>query len=1336
MAGKAITLTCVRAVYGMRAPPRLAWRVLAVLLLLQALLAIGALLALSGIANAAPDPIKGDVTANTRNGYARLIFRFAEEPEADVRVANGIIIISFKKPVDVSVDRLSTAVPGYVGAARRDPDGAAVRIALARKVTVNSMTAGEQLFVDLLPEGWTGLPPGLPQEVVEELARRAREAEKKFRLQQQAARQRQMPPLRVRVGTQPTFTRYVFELPELVAVTQDRSNDRLTLAFDAPWRFDLADALAALPPTVSAITSSNADDTVAVRFDFVGKIDVRTFREDNNFVVDVSPADAREQPKGDLSALVAAAPGAPPSPAQPPAAVKADATPPPAAKVESPPSTAPSVTAPETPPSAAPVPLPVPRPASAPHPRRAKERTIAAVPPAPAAAPPVAQPPDGHRDSAPTATPAQVATPPPRADAEQSGPPVPTPPPPAQANERPRVVTVDTPAAPPAGAIASSEPAQAPAEPRPEATPASPAPAQAERIVETPPAPQPPAVPPGPQAQSVPAPVEYPAPSSDDVAATPTDPTAPVFVQVRRQSDALRLVFPFAVPTAAAVFRRADTLWLVFDTAAPVDISKLILQPLAPVRSAAVARSRDGQVVRIKLDRPKLASLTADGSTWTVTIGDMVLGPTQPLAISRAPGAQGRTSAVIPLDRPQQLHRLSDPDVGDTLLVVTAFAPARGFLKAQSFVEFGALSSTHGIALQTLADDLSVELVPDKVVIGRTTGLTLSSAGFRLGSAGEIASTPSGGYRPFAFDAQLWGFDQHAEFQSRQSELMRTAAAAPAGKRAGPRLDLARFYLARGMYYEAKGVLDVTVVDGDLAADDPSALVLRAVAHIMMGRGVEAMKDLAHSIVGNQQDATVWRALALAQQGKWAEAREGFRGLDAATAMLPVELQRLAFHQALRAAIEVGDFADAGMQLHELETLGIPPELEPTISILRGRLAEGLGRIGEAQMAYEEAARSSERRAAAQGQLRLIELRMMMGDLKRAEAIPSLETLTMIWRGDDIEAEALQLLGRLYTEEGRYRDAFHVMRTALAVHPGSEMTRRLQDEAAASFDVLFLSGKADSMPAIDALSLFYDYRELTPPGRRGDEMIRRLADRLVSVDLLDQAAALLQHQVDHRLQGAARAQIAIRLAVIYLMARKPDRALEALRSTRTADLPNELRNQRLLLEARALSDTGRRELAIEVVSNIKGREAERLRADILWSAKRWREAAEQIERLYGERWRDFAPLTELERADIMRAAIGYALADDVLGLDSFRQKYSAKMAEGPDRHAFDVVTTPFATGATEFAEIAKAVSQLDTLDGFLRDMRARYPDTGAMSPAAPPAASPPQTGADSGRRPS
>ena len=47
------------------------------------------------------------------------------------------------------------------------------------------MAAGERLFIDLLPDSWTGVPPGLPKEVIEDLARRAREAERNLRAQRQ-----------------------------------------------------------------------------------------------------------------------------------------------------------------------------------------------------------------------------------------------------------------------------------------------------------------------------------------------------------------------------------------------------------------------------------------------------------------------------------------------------------------------------------------------------------------------------------------------------------------------------------------------------------------------------------------------------------------------------------------------------------------------------------------------------------------------------------------------------------------------------------------------------------------------------------------------------------------------------------------------------------------------------------------------------------------------------------------------------------------------------------------------------------------------------------------------
>jgi hypothetical protein len=82
-------------------------------------------------------------------------------------------------------------------------------------------------------------------------------------------------------------------------------------------------------------------------------------------------------------------------------------------------------------------------------------------------------------------------------------------------------------------------------------------------------------------------------------------------------------------------------------------------------------------------------------------------------------------------------------------------------------------------------------------------------------------------------------------------------------------------------------------------------------------------------------------------------------------------------------------------------------------------------------------------------------------------------------------------------------------------------------------------------------------------------------------------------------------------------------------------------------------------------------------------------------------------------------------------MQRFREKYAAKMSEGPDRRPFDIVTSQLGSNGGEFREIAKTIATVDTLEAFLRDMRARYPETGTLSsvtsPAPPPAPAQPKT---------
>lgn len=1191
-------------------------------------LAVCLLIGLGAPARAA-DPVRGEASFSAGGGFARLVIKLGEDVPSEVTTAGSILIVRFDRPVDVPVDRVPEGAPDYINSARRDPDGSAIRLSLARRVTVNTMNAGERTFIDLLPEGWKGPPPSLPMDVVKELAERARIAERALRAQRAAAETKKRPPIRVRASVQPTFVRFVFEMPDGVGVSSVLNEQKLTLAFNANLNFDLADAVVAAPPNVASIKQKADIDQTNVEIALIGDSDVHSFRDEKNYVVDVAfQADKGKTAATPEAAIVQMKPaGHGPAPDKPAAEKPKDVH-----REVAPPTS-------ET----------IAREARIEVKPEAKPDAPAAMPPAEAPKPvsaPMAE--AAHAAEAPKEAPKEVA----KEVAKEAAKPAP---PPAQAA-----------AAPPTPAPAeeaAKEPVKEAAKEAPKETPT--------------------AVP---------------------------QPTV-ASVDARRDSDGLRVTFPIQVATAAAAFRRGDTVWLVFDTPKPIDVEAIRTKGGAMIGEVGRIPLDQGQAVRIRLTRPLVYSLASEEvgkeTNWLLTLADKIQSTPLPLMMSRNITDPALANIAIPSANPGLLHKLTDPDAGDTLYVVTAQRPVRGFIKRQDLVDLSLLESAHGIAIRPNSDEIGVEVGSDKVILGKKGGLTLSPVDI----SAERAPTA---VRP-VFSPEGWRKGQSENFMARQSELMTAIAAVEPALRSLPRLDLAQFYMSRAMYHEAKAVTDVMLTD-PLNKEESGALIMHAIANILIGRPSQGLKDLANPVIGNSHDSQLWKALAFARQGKWADAREKFKNVEFAIASLPLDIQRIVTMDAMRASLEVKDYAGASKRRSELEVVGVPPEAAPGFAVLRGRLAEALGHDKDALDDYKFAVASNDRPAAAEAKQLEVALRQKRDEIGKEEALRELETLSMTWRGDAIEVKTLQMLSRLYAENGRYRDALTAARTATRLQPNAEASRQAQDLASELFTQIFLGPKGDELPPVEALGMFYEFRELTPIGRRGDELIRRLADRLASIDLLDQAAELLQYQVDHRLEGAARAQVAARLAMIYLANRKPDMAITALRASRISDLSGELRQQRLLLEARAQSDVGRHDLALDIVSNVSGREVLRLRSDIFWAARRWRESAEQIELYYGERFRDFKPLNTVEKSDIIRAAVGYALADDSIGLSRFREKYAPLMSESADRLAFDIASKPAAASSAEFAEIAKLAASVDTLDGFLREMKQRFPDATARAP--------------------
>ena len=1027
-----------------------------------------------GIAQA--QTVKGEASFSASGGYARLLFKLAEDVPVEVKTAGNIVIIRFERPVDIPMDRWVEGAPDYVSSARRDPDGSAIRLSLARRVKINTMAAGERTFIDFLPDSWSGPPPSLPIEVVRELAERARAAEKALRLQRAEAIAKKRPPIRVRALVQPTFVRFVFEMPDGVGASSVFNDGKLSLQFGGLLTFDLADAKIAAPPNIASINQKVEGDATQVEIALIGDVDVHSFREEKNYIVDVGFQSDKPKESPLAEAAKAAAPRSAEKPAKEGAEHHSEEIKPPISET-----------------------------------MKAEARPEVAAP----AVKEVAKPAEMAKPLATEARPAAVA------------------------EHREAMVA------------AAEEPKAAAAEAKPAAVVEGPQPAMevhglvAEAVKPAVEATKPPAE----------APKQLAAASPPD--AKPADPAA---VGIWRDSDGLRLTFSFAAPTPAASFRRGDTVWLVFDSTNPFDVEPISVKGGAIIGDVIRQPLEKGQAIRIRLNRPQLNSLTSDarssGTKWTLILADTVEAPPLPLTVMRNITDPALANVAVPLASLGLAHRIVDPDAGDALVVVTALPPVRGFIKRQDFVDFALLNSAHGVAIRPNSDDVGVEVAPEKVIIGKPGGLTLSSASI----AAERAPMA---VRPL-FDIEEWHKNQEERFIKRKDALILTAANAAPEKRFDARLALARFYMARGFYPEAKGESEFLISDPAPKTDEPAAVMVHAVASILCDRPDLALKDLASPAIGNNYDSQLWKALAFARQGKWVDAREKFKNAEFSIASLPLELQRIVTMEAMRASTEVKDYAGAAKRRAELDVIGIPAEIAPAVAVLRGRLAEALGNERDALDDYRLAADSTDRKSAAEAKQLEVALRQKRNEITPPEAQKELETLAAIWRGDSTEVKTLQMLSLIYIENGRYADSLGAARTATRLEPNSESSRQAQDTASALFSQVFLTPKGDDLPPIDALGMFFEYRELTPIGRRGDEMIRRLAERLVAVDLLDQAAELLQYQVDKRLEGAARAQVAARLAMVYLANHKPSMALTALRATRIADVAGELRQQRLL----------------------------------------------------------------------------------------------------------------------------------------------------------------------------
>jgi len=792
---------------------------------------------------------------------------------------------------------------------------------------------------------------------------------------------------------------------------------------------------------------------------------------------------------------------------------------------------------------------------------------------------------------------------------------------------------------------------------------------------------------------------------------TPPQPAAPVGKMVS-------LGFAFDKPTGAAVFRRAGWLWAVFDLKAEIDTKLLKRTGGDVVQHVEQIQGVKGTAVRMLILPGFNPSVRKEGQLWVLDIHEQPLLPKSAAAVSAQMDFQDRGRLVIAAADGSPSMMIRDPEIGDTIQVVTVPSIGLGVRAGRTYPGVELLPTAQGVAAVGLADGVRLDPSKTQVEVAMPGGLYLTPPP-------PSASDVSGAETPVVdvdapqvtgpLDITKWMRGGNDSFVADRRKLLQRMTMLRPNDRNLQRLEIARHYLANGFAPEALGELRLLAAADPAMAETPAFRAARGAANFLARHDAEAIADL--SLPALKDDPRVQLFLAAATARSQPDPARQALTLRLAPEEIkgwPRTLRMELGEVAARTVAGAGDGRGANRIIDAMMGPGLLRRDIGRLSYLGGLASVAGKQYEQAITRFRDAEASDSRPDRAYATRDRVELMLKLGKITPLEAIGELEKMRFAWRGEDFEFQLMKRISQLQVEAKHYGEGLRSMHLLAANYPDHPDIPKVMDMMSEAFARLFLDGEADKLPPVTAIGLYDEFQELTPSGAKGDEMIRRLADRLASVDLLERASDLLRHQVEFRLSGLDKVRVGTRLAFLNLSDRKPGLAIEALDLSEAPDIPTDLAAQRRYLRVQSLDDLGRSAEALALIVNDQSEEARRLRGEINWRLKKWPEAVaameSTIEKPFGNR-----PLDPKMARRVLDTATAMTLGHDERGLERLRRTYGALMAKTDLHEAFDLLTSEPERGIADYRRIGDKVKQVEEFQTFMGDWKNRVKAEGLSS---------------------
>ncbi|MGH1378218.1 MAG: hypothetical protein ACRBB3_05285 [Alphaproteobacteria bacterium] len=788
-----------------------------------------------------------------------------------------------------------------------------------------------------------------------------------------------------------------------------------------------------------------------------------------------------------------------------------------------------------------------------------------------------------------------------------------------------------------------------------------------------------------------------------------------------------------------AVFEEYGELRLIMGSSSSYVLPTLN-SPTPDIFSSLDLESIDGVVsYRMSLpEQPLKIKAKGGGLIWDIILGSKVKEgrAAKPFrSVANSPDSHGER-IIWPLEQVHEIVDFVDPITGGGLKAVLVEDASQFTGAAASYVDFDVLKSPVGMVIRPKVDDLNVEMTTQGIAIYRKSGLNLSNVNdaeeariFAERLNKKESEPKDNGKDPKAakkvkknfFQFKEWQLGKAKDIAKNESILLSGMKGKSESRRIEDLLSLGKMYLSHGFGAEALGFFNFAGNELPALLESPEFVALRGVAKALDWKSDAALEDFLFERLENEDEVKYWKSFVLADLGDWQQAAKTLPEHYKAIHSYPKKIgHRLALSLAevnlrdgnLKAAEEL-------MALVEKNKSSLSPSLKASLKYLRGESYRQKKQKDKTKKIWKALTKDQDDLYRTKAGLALTILLAKDDKITNDEAIDRLERLRYAWRGDELEAQVQYWLGDAYFKDKKFIKGLSIMRDAAAIAGDSALGQRIAGFMGKTFTDLFLGEDLKKISAVDAVSLYDTFSELTPVGETGDKLVQNLAEHLVNSDLLGRATKLLNHQVSHRLDGMNKLRVAIRLAAIELINKSPQKAMNALgKASDTlhflSDTPEKAKykSEIDLLKIRAYSQNKQFKKAMSLLDNTDpSKNVNRLRADIAWQAGYWDEAAESLNSvLSDENISMTRPLSQEQSDLILNRAIALSLSNDRIALGNMRAKYSDLMLQTHKAHQFEVITRPRQNSALADREtLLSVVSEVDLFKDFLDSYRSSSP---------------------------